>query len=361
MSKIIPKMQDVANLAGVSIKTVSRVLNNEPHVQKSVREKVRKAVDELGYVPSRSARSLRANRSYTISFVCDKGENAYLNAAQFGAVLACQSHGYGLQILMPPPLEGRPISEMIDIFQKLWAPHKPDGILLVAPIANDPTVNAALKTLGIPVARVGPVNIDVSGVVVQIDDFAAAKNAIMHLLELGHKRIGFIRGAEVQSATHERFDGYCAALREIGIDIVPELVQPGDFDFKSGVLATETLMSLKRPPTAIFASNDDMAAGVVLAATKRGLTLPRDLSVVGFDDTQIAELLLPGLTTVRQPVRELGEKAVSSLIKMLSTKDEPPKDPIIFSHELIVRSSTAKPPSSKKNSQVANKSEIGHI
>jgi len=336
-----PKMKDVASLAGVSIKTVSRVLNNEPHVQESVQKRVRAAVDELGYIPSRSARSLRGNKSYTISLVCHIGGNVYINAIQFGAVLACQELGYGLQVLLPPPLIGRPLAEIIATLEKLYVPQRPDGILLVSPLANDPTINAAIDALGIPVARIGPINIEVNGVVVQIDDHKATKEATEHLIELGHKRIGFVRGSEDQAPTHERFNGYCEALRDANITIMPELIQSGQFVFESGLEAGEKLLSLATPPTAIFASNDDMAAGIVMAAIKRGLQLPKDLSIVGFDNSEISMRLLPRITTVRQPLRELGEVAISSLIKVMSSKNKAPDQPILLPHELIIRDSTA--------------------
>lgn len=339
-SKTPPKMKDVAGLAGVSIKTVSRVLNNEPHVQDSVRDKVRDAVQKLAYVPSRSARSLRGSRSYNISLVCHSGSNVYINSIQFGAVLACQEHGYGLQILLPPPLTGRPLAEIIAILEKLCVPQKPDGILLVSPLANDPTINAAIETLNIPVARVGPINIDVNGVIVQINDFQATKEAIEHLIGLGHRRIGFVRGSEDQSSTHERFNGYCAALKNADIPVNPALIQSGQFLFESGLEAGNTLITLNEPPTAIFASNDDMAAGVVMAAIKKGLKLPDDLSVIGFDDSEIAVRLLPRLTTVRQPLRKLGEVAISSLIKTISVTNCAPTEPILLDHEFIIRDST---------------------
>lgn len=341
-----PRMKDVADLAGVSIKTVSRVLNNEPHVQDAVRDKVRAAVQELNYIPSRSARSLRGSKSYSISLVCHSGSNVYMNAIQFGAVVACQDRGYSLQVIMPPLLTGLPLNEIIDIFTRFSIPQKPDGVLLVSPFANDPTIDAALDSLGIPVARVGPVSINVSGVVVQINDHQATKEAVTHLIGLGHKRISFIRGRENQRATHERYSGYCAALRDANLPIEPGLISPGEFTFESGIAAAEHLLALETPPTAIFASNDDMAAGVIMAATKRGLNLPRDLSVVGFDDSEIAMRLLPNLTTVRQPLQELGGLAISSLIDAISDKNKTSHEPIFLPHELIIRDSTARLPSS---------------
>lgn len=338
----MPKMKDVAELAGVSIKTVSRVLNNEPHVQERMRERVRNAMRELDYVPSNSARILRGNRSYTINMICHSHRSSYVNAVQFGAVIACQAQGYQLTIsLVDAALENDDAAIAKVISDKLSAHSKPDGVLLVAPLASDDAVGAVLKSLDIPAARIGPTQIEDGGVRVQIDDRAAAREMTEYLLSLGHRRIGFVRGKEDQSATEERFQGYKAALEAEGVAVDKDLVCKGRFDFKSGLLAGEKLLSLDTPPTAVFAANDDMAAGVLMAANQRGVSVPDALSVVGFDDSDIAETIWPALTTVRQPVLKLGEVAISKLINRLGEGGDLGDEPTILPHEIIVRQSTA--------------------
>ncbi len=334
------KMKDVAELAGVSIKTVSRVLNNEPHVQERMRARVKEAVETLNYIPSNSARSLRGNRSYNINMICHSHRSGYVNTIQFGAVMACQARGYQLTISLIEVPEGESAAEAIE--EKLTTHSKPDGVVLVAPLASDESVSKVLSNHKIPVARIGSSRIKDGGVGVEINDMAAAKEMTEYLLSLGHERIGFVRGKEEQVATEERFLGYKAALQAKGINVDTDLVSPGRFDFKSGLLAGEKFLSLDTPPTAIFAANDDMAAGVLMAANQRGISVPEELSVAGFDDSEIAEKIWPALTTVHQPLLSLGEVAVSKLIDVLGSSNDASDKPTILAHEVIERQSTAK-------------------
>jgi len=334
------KMKDVAELAGVSIKTVSRVLNNEPHVQERMRARVKEAVETLNYIPSNSARSLRGNRSYNINMICHSHRSGYVNTIQFGAVMACQARGYQLTISLIEVPEGESAAEAIE--EKLTTHSKPDGVVLVAPLASDESVSKVLSDHKIPVARIGSSRIKDGGVGVEINDMAAAKEMTEYLLSLGHERIGFVRGKEEQVATEERFLGYKAALQAKGINVDTDLVSPGRFDFKSGLLAGEKFLSLDTPPTAIFAANDDMAAGVLMAANQRGISVPEELSVAGFDDSEIAEKIWPALTTVHQPLLSLGEVAVSKLIDVLGSSNDASDKPTILAHEVIERQSTAK-------------------
>jgi len=333
-------MKDVAELSGVSIKTVSRVLNNEPHVQDALRERVRKAVKELNYVPSQSARALRGRKSYNITLVCHSGGSTYISALQFGAIIACQALGYQLSLFFSEDLLEKPASEVRDEFKALILAHRPDGIMLVAPYAGNSKIADALDELKIPVVRVGPIPIENTGVVVEIDDFEAAIELTEHLLNLGHRRIGFIRGFENQQATIIRYDGYCAALKSAGIEVDPALVCKGQFDFQSGVDAGDKLLSMNNPPTAIFAANDDMAAGVVTAANKMGINVPTELSVIGFDDSDIAVRMWPALTTVKQPLRKLGEIAIEKLVESFGKNTPKTRQKIILDYEFIQRSST---------------------
>jgi LacI family transcriptional regulator len=335
------KMKDVAELAGVSIKTVSRVLNNEPHVQERMRARVRDAVKKLNYIPSNSARSLRGNRSYTISLICNSHRGNYVNTIQFGAVMACQARGYQLSITLIEYEDRQKILEALE--NRLTTHVKPDGVLLVAPLASDVGVDKLLREHKIPVARVGssPI-VDGEGVGVEIDDTAAAREMTEYLLSLGHQRIAFVRGKEGHIATQQRFQGYEAALASKNIKVDADLVYKGQFDFKSGLVAGEKFLSLSNPPTAAFAANDDMAAGILMAAKQKGIKVPEELSVAGFDDSEIAEKIWPALTTVHQPLLKLGEGAISKLISVLGGTDTEEQHPTILAHELIVRQSTSK-------------------
>ena len=338
------KMKDVADLAGVSIKTVSRVLNNEPHVKEKLKRKVRDAVEQLKYVPSQSARSLRGNRSYDIALICHTTVSSYINAIQFGAVIACQERGYQLSISLFEGLSGKSVKEIREVFETLLLHRKPDGVMLVAPYANSDKVDFVLNELGLPAVRIGPVDIANRGVLVEIDDYQAAIELTNHLIELGHKRIGFVRGIEDQRSTHVRFSGFTVAMEAAELTVDEKLVRPGEFDFQSGFEAGEYFLGLDQRPTAIFCSNDDMAAGVVAACNVHQVEVPRDISIVGFDDADVATRMRPLLTTIRQPLGELGATAVRELISQLSTRGSVEPRRIVLDHEFVQRDTTARSP-----------------
>ncbi|MEP0391788.1 MAG: LacI family DNA-binding transcriptional regulator [Erythrobacter sp.] len=338
------KMKDVAELAGVSIKTVSRVLNNEPHVQDKLRRKVKEAVERLNYVPSQSARSLRGNRSYDINLISHSRNSPYINSIQFGAVIACQKLGYQLSISLFEELNGKPIDAIRAAFEALMLHRKPDAVMLVAPYAGNEKIDYVLQELGIPVVRIGPVDISHRGVLVEIDDHKASIELTQHLIGLGHKRVGFVRGIEDQRATHVRYSGFCVAMDAAGLSVEESLVRKGEFDFESGFEAGEYFIGLEAPPTAVFCSNDDMAAGVVSACTVSGVKVPEEMSVVGFDDADVATRMRPLLTTIRQPLDELGALAVRELIAQLNTNGKAEPKRIVLGHEFIERDTTAPSP-----------------
>lgn len=337
------KMKDVAELAGVSIKTVSRVLNNEPHVQEKLRRKVRDAAERLDYVPSQSARSLRGNKSYDINLVCHNAGSVYVNSIQFGAVIACQELGYQLSISLIEHLDEMKIADIRNAFETMMSRRRPDGVVLLAPYANDEKIGFVLQEMGIPVARVGPVDLQNKGLLVEIDDYQAAIEVVQHLTELGHKRIGFIRGSENQRATQVRYSGYSVAMEAAGLVVEPDLVRPGKFDFQSGYEAGQFFLEHSNPPSAVFSANDDMAAGLVAAYTEQGRKVPQDLSVVGFDDSSVATCMRPFLTTVRQPLSDLGARAVHELVSSLSGSGSSEARRIVLDHEFVLRDTTAPP------------------
>lgn len=339
------RMVDVANHAGVSIKTVSRVLNNEPHVQDKLRKKVYASVETLGYIPSASARSLRSNRTYTFHLISPVIIGNFINTVQAGAISASQKHGYNLlvtlldvEILTDPDALEKWCAELIE-------KKKPDGVILVPPNSDNPLLNKIFNEAGIPISRIGPNKIkDLNNVNIIIDDRASAKEATQNLITLGHSRIGFIRGDEDQGATQERFNGYSDALADAGIPIDLTLVKPGNFKFESGMNGGLELLSMKNRPTAIFAANDDMAAGVIVAAYRSGIKVPDELSVIGFDDNELAERIWPTLSTVRQPLEGFGKSAVEHLVNRAgnATKTRPDQESLteILGYDVILRSST---------------------
>ncbi|MEO1658178.1 MAG: LacI family DNA-binding transcriptional regulator [Pseudomonadota bacterium] len=341
-------MLDVAKLAGVSVKTVSRVINNEPHVQDALRVRVKTAAKNLGYVPSASARSLRSRRSYQVHLINHATTGTYIHCIQAGALQVCQDGGYQLLVSVMSDHRGDLAEAFKRRFERQLERAKPDGVILVPPFADVDGISRWLTNQDIAVARIGVNTIDNCVVSVLIDEFKAAQDLTSLLVERGHKRIAFIRGSEDQSATEERFRGYASVLEDAGIQFDPDLVIEGDFHFPTGLAAGLRLFEMTDRPTAVFAANDDMAAGVIVAGHKLGLVAPRDFSVVGFDDADIAEMTWPALTTVRQPVLDFGTVATLDLIRSFEEGDgSRVSTRRVLDYELVLRDSVGPPPSTR--------------
>lgn len=324
---------DVARLAGVSMKTVSRVMNNESSVSKLTREKVTAAALELKYAPNRAARGLAGSKSYLIAMLYDIPSPGYTIKLQKGANQACREFGYYLVV---EPLDtSRP--DMKGEVSNLMIRLNVDGVILAPPLCDNVEVIRLLKDKGTPFISIAPSDLKASPAV-KMDDERAAGELAAYLIAQGHEKIGFVKGHPKHSASELRFSGFKAAMAEAGLSIYNEWIEEGDFTYKSGVEAGVKILSGSETPTAIFASNDDAAAGVMAAAGRLGLKVPEDISVVGFDDTPIASSVWPRLTTIRQPVTEMGYQAA----KLLLDKEE--SDELVYSlpHELIERESTTK-------------------
>lgn len=333
------KIHDVAREAGVSIKTVSRVLNNEPNVADATREKVKLAAKALNYSPSLAARSLAGSKTYLIAMLYGHASPEYIASIQRGAIEACRARGYHLMI---EPLDAADAvtGEISDEVERSLKRMPVDGVILTPPLCDDQSVTAALRNLNIPYIPVAPSSPHEGRPLVQMDDEKAAFQMTEYLLSLGHKKIAFVKGIKTHSATPRRYDGYCRAMRAAGLTVSEDYIRCGDFNFESGLIAGKELLELQDRPTAIFASNDDMAAGVISAANHKGILVPEQLSVAGFDDTIIATILWPQLTTIRQPIHDMGFTAAGLLIDPQENYASEP-----HAHDLIVRASTAKCPS----------------
>ncbi len=333
-----PTIVDVAREAGVSIKTVSRVLNHEPGVHESTREQVLKVVEALRYRPKQSARSLAGGRSFLIGLLYYDPSAIFVGSVQQGATLRCRELGYHL-VVESLHNDAPDLRQQID---RMVLALRPDGMILTPPLCDNPEVLAALRESGTPCVLMSPER-DIRGVPsVRMDDVHAAEELTNLLLKLGHERIAFIKGPADQSASAARYQGFVSAMRAHGIEPDLELVKSGEFTFASGRDAAQQLLSGPKPPTAVFASNDDMALGVLAAAHRLGLNVPAELTVVGFDDSPTAALVWPPLTTVRQPVAEMARTAVEMLVQ--GHRAEAPADDAdlhkVLAHELIVRDST---------------------
>ena len=334
----------VAELAKVSLKTVSRVMNNEPNVTTRTREKVMAAVDQLGYTPSIAARRMGGSKSYLLIAFNDRqltlenwrsprGSN-WVDQMLYGAMQACEASGYHLMFelidLQDLQLERRLVSVLSSL--------KPDGVILTPPNSDNPTVLRALEERGVPYVRMGS-TLKGGGHAVFMDDILATQVVVRHLLDLGHRRIGFIAGSFRHLSSLHRVESFITVMADGGIAVPDDWVRRGDFSYESGTLNAEALLDLACPPTAIIASNDAMALAALHVAQQRGLNVPGDLSLVSFDDSPGVRFSAPPLTAVRQPVAEMAGRSVELLIAIVAGV-EPEGLEHKLDFELIVRDST---------------------
>lgn len=327
------RIEDVATAARVSIKTVSRVLNREANVRPETRERVMQAVEALRYTPDPSARSLAGSRSFNIALLYNNPSDNYMMGVISGVLDACAGEQYHL-LLCPVALDETAMLADVD---ELVARSRPDGLVLTPPLTDSPALLGRLAELGIPFASISPRRHE-GCVGVAMNEPAAAEQMVDHLLSLGHRRIAHIIGHPAHGASGWRLEGYRRGLQVAGIAIDPRLEIPGEFSFESGVAAARHLFAMDDPPTAVFAANDDMAAGVLHVALERGMRLPQDLSVCGFDDTPISRQLFPALTTIHQPTDDMGRLATLALFACIRRGENSGIRRV--THTLVVRAST---------------------
>lgn len=301
---------DVANEAGVSIKTVSRVARQEPNVSEKTRVKVQAVMDRLSYRPTMAARSTVSARSFLLGMIFDNPNPAYTVDLLRGALGTARENAYHM-IVEPVDGDG---DGLVDEVRNLVIQSNLEGLIVPPPLCDRPDLIALLIELGRPFARIAPSENIGMGFDIAMDDRAAARAMTEHLISLGHRKIAFIKGRAGTATTKKRLDGFCDAINSIGQELPDSYFQQGNFSLKSGLECGEALLRLDDPPTAIFASNDEMAAGVLMAAHKLDMSVPDDLSVAGFDDSATATAMWPPLTTIRQPVGELASHAASCLI-----------------------------------------------
>ena len=334
-------IDDVAEAAGVARVTVSRVLNNGQNVRPETREKVRRAVEALGYSVNQQARALASGSDRTILLIHshdpDREPNSYYHSGlELGALRACSALGFDLVTRAVDPMR----EDRKHLLSSIIERERPAGIVLPPPLSDDIDLLTAMKRAGVRVAAVsageqGREIVSSAG----IDERAAGRTLGAYLASLGHRRIGFIQGPAEHLAAALRYDGFLDAIREAGVREEPS-TETGDFTFKSGVEAAELLLRKGVAITALACANDDMAAGAMLALHRAGIEIPSQISVTGFDDTPMSEIVWPPLTTVRQPIKDIAERTVQMLIEQ--AQDESPHYEAL-PHELIIRESTAAP------------------
>ena len=335
-------IHDVARKAGVSPMTVSRVVNGERNVRETTREAVLAAVKDLRYAPNPAARSLAGAENVRIGLLYSNPSAAYLSEFLLGAL--DESSRKSAQLMLEKCEAASATGERAAVRRLLDGGVS--GVILPPPVCESHVILTELKKEKVPTVAVATGRFRPDASCVRIDDFKAAYEMTRYLLTLGHRRIAFIKGHPNQTASGERWLGFETALREAECDIEPPRIEQGFFTYRSGLEAAEKLLAIEPRPTAIFASNDDMAAAVVSVAHRRGLDVPRNLSVVGFDDTATATTVWPELTTIRQPISEMAEAALDLLIRKIRTqRDGETLESMdrLVPHELVVRQSAAPP------------------
>ncbi len=330
---------DVASRAGVSIKTVSRVVNHEPNVRSGTRQLVEHAIRELHYTPNTSARSLAGNRSFLIGLLYVNPAASYIINILTGTVDACRAGGFEL-LLHPCSYTDADLPGQIS---ELARNTRLDGLILTPPLSDMDELIEELDASGIPLARIAPGAHDNAGRSVCTNDEAVCAELTRYIISLGHRDIGFIVGHPDQLAVQQRYAGFRRALEEADLRVQTSLVCHGDNSFESGFDCARRLLKRKRRPTAVIASTDDMAAGLIRAAHEFGIRIPDDLSVTGFDDVPLAHKVWPPLTTIRQPMQAMGEQAVALLLARLRD-DDTGREGASIPSEIVVRESTGPAP-----------------
>lgn len=335
-------ISDVARLAGVSKKSVSRVLNDEQGVSDATRERVKAIMAEHGYRPDRRARALAGNRSFLVALAYNNPNAGYIMGLLQGVLRAANERGY--EVIMHPlpfPAPGSAGDDLVRFVSRAGC----DGLVLTPPLSESPTVLAALGAAGIDFVRISGDDTDFDAPQVRFDDRAAALLITSHLTDEGHRRIAFVGGPETSGTTRRRLAGFRDALLARGVKPDMTLERFGNFTFLSGMAAVDELLALENRPTAVMCCNDEMAAGAIHAARQRGLSVPDQLSVTGFDDSAIAGEVWPPLTTVRQPLHEMGEMSAELLMLKLDGQGMPPHPIRGFEHTVLTRQSSGPAPS----------------
>ena len=335
-----PTMGDVARLARVSKKTVSRVINDSPQVNDATGAGIKELINDIGYQPDPQARGLALRRSYLVGMIYDNPTPQYVVNVQLGILDGLK--GTDFELVVHPC--DRKSDTFIEDARKFIEMQKLYGVILTPSVSEDEHLTEALREIGCAYIRIASVALDMERRMIVTNDRVGAREAARHLANLGHTRIALIAGRRSFRSAHERRSGFEDGLAEFGIRVPTNYVLQGDYTFESGLARGADVLDLDPPPTAVFAANDEMAAGVLQALHVAGLKAPEDLSIVGFDDFETATRIWPRLTTVKTPARKIGQLAAQRLLGF--DDEEVPLGPNQTVPELIVRESTREPDSS---------------
>ncbi|KIO36193.1 LacI family DNA-binding transcriptional regulator [Shewanella sp. cp20] len=333
-------INDVAKYAGVSIKTVSRVTNNEPSVRQATIDKVNQAIAALNYQPNVAARNLAGTKSYVIAFVYDNPNAYYVIDMQNGILSSCKQRGYELLIHPCDAKSDNICQELVDMVRQA----RLSGLVLTPPLSEDPKVLAALDQINANYVRIiaGEEVSPTDGLSILVNDKHGAVSITQHLIDLGHKNIAFLSGDHQHESTKERLAGFKAALQSNNLTLDESNIINGQYSFESGVEGAKTLLAKSNRPTAIVACNDEIAAGALFAARLAGVAIPEELSIVGFEDSPFSRQTWPKLTTVHQPNKLIAQTATELLIENQGNKQSETTHQV-FIPEPVLRDSSAEP------------------
>ena len=331
-----PTIQDVADLAGVSKKTVSRIINNSPSVNEATRDAIQSLILEIGYRPDPQARGLASKRSFLVGLITDNPTPQYVVNIQQGILDVIRQTGYELVV---HPCDRKSDTFLEDALRFIEV-QKLYGVILTPSVSEDENLAEVLRSAGCAYIRIASIALDMESRMIVTNDRVGGKHLANHLVGLGHKRIAWVEGRRSFRSSTERIAGFKEGLADHGISVPDHYQLRGDYTFESGIAIGADLLDLQPPPTAVFAANDEMAAGVTMAALRRNLVVPDDISIAGFDDSPISTMIWPPLTTIRQPIQAISQKAISLLINDLREIENEDANPTL-PFDLIVRGSTA--------------------
>lgn len=331
-------INDVARIAEVSKKTVSRIINQSPGVSTKTRDHVLAVIKELNYSPDPQARGLASKKSYILGLVYDNPNASFVSDIQHGVLSRCREQGYEL-VVHPCDMQSQ---EIINDVKQFVERLKLDGVILLPPLSESSELVTMLKKSNSQYVRILSVSIDQPEHMIVSSDRQAVKEIAEHLSELGHNDIACILGPHGHKSTEERFEGFKDGLAETGIKLNDDLTIQGGYTFESGLQCAKQLLSQPVKPTAIFACNDAMAMGVIVAASQLGIKIPEQLSVVGFDDEPHASRIWPALTTVNKQATKMGQLAAEKLVMLCSKNIEQASSiQSLVVPKLVIRQSTA--------------------
>ncbi|MBO9622373.1 MAG: LacI family DNA-binding transcriptional regulator [Sphingomonas sp.] len=331
-----PTINDVARIAGVSKKTVSRVINRSPLLNGDTRRRVEEVIANLGYVPNPQARALALRRNFLIALIHDNPNAQMVLNVQQGLLEVLRDTEF--ELIVHPVDRGSPT--MLEKLGQFLERQRPYGVMILPPISENEHLAQLCEQIGCRYVRMGSAPFAEGPHMVASNDREAVRGAVGHLIAAGHRRIALVMGPHGFRSAFERQKGYEEAIEAAGLPLQRTLMVAGDYRFESGMRAAEQLLDLSPPPTAVFSSNDEMAAGVLHVARERGLNVPQDLSIIGFDDTPIAAHIWPPLTTVRWPIATMARAAA---LKLVGEPGDEEAEASLFVSTLVRRASVAPP------------------